>query len=137
MAEWLRTENPDAEGLMVRTGRVDLDADGVEEMLIYLGGPGMCGSGGCNLIVLKDDGERLSRLGELSVAQLPVGALDSATNGLRDLAVTTYGGGAPERIMKVPFDGAAYASNPTVPPAAPSDTLGTPVIGEGELQPLD
>jgi hypothetical protein len=46
--------------------------------------------------------------------------LKSSTNGWRDLAVRVRGGGVlPGYLALLPFDGATYAGNPTVPPARP------------------
>lgn len=134
---WVKREYADMELLMLKSGRADLDGDGRNEVLAYVGGPMVCGTGGCNLVVLKDDGKAFAKVGNISVSQMPVGVLESRTNGWRDLAVTTYGGGAKERIMKVPFDGRKYAQNPTVAPASEVETIGTEVIAEGELERLD
>ena len=38
------------------TARADLNGDGAMELLVYPYGPGICGTGGCNLIVLTPDG---------------------------------------------------------------------------------
>lgn len=137
LARWVKQAYPDMGPLMMRSGRFDLDGDGTDETLVYVGGPMLCGTGGCNLVVLKDDGAAYEKIGDISVAQLPVGVLETRTNGMRDLAVTVYGGGIPRAIMKVPFDGASYAGNPTVPPATKMDNLGTEIIAEGELTRLD
>lgn len=128
---------PDMGTLMLRWGGADLDGDGTDELLAYVGGPMLCGTGGCNLVVLKDDGTNFTKIGDISVAQMPVGVLDTTTNGMRDLAVSVAGGGAKAGIMKVPFDGKAYAGNPTVAPATPVDSIGAEVIAEGELKKLD
>lgn len=134
---WVKGAYPDMGLLMLKWGSADLDGDGTDEVLAYVGGPMLCGTGGCNLVVLTDDGANFAKVGDISVSQMPIGVLDTRTNGWRDLAVTTYGGGEKERIMKVPFDGKSYAGNPTVAPATPLDMLGTEVIAEGELEKLD
>ena len=134
---WVKAQNADSGPMMIRWGEADLDGDGKKEVLVYVGGPMMCGSGGCTLDVLKAGPDGFTRIGALSVSQLPVGVLNSSSHGMRDLAVTTYGGGAPEQIMRVPFDGKKYASNPTVKPAIPVDTIGTEVIAAGPLEKLD
>lgn len=134
---WVKREYSDMGLLMLKSGRADLDGDGRDEVLAYVGGPMLCGTGGCNLVVLTDDGTDFAKVGDISVSQLPVGVLDTKTKGWRDLAVTTYGGGAKERVMKVPFDGKSYAENPTVAPASAVKSIGTEVIADGELERLD
>jgi hypothetical protein len=142
--EWLRANElgDDAaggpfEGALYAKAETDLDGDGVDEVLVYVGGPMFCGSGGCNLLVLKRGSGGFAAVGDLSVVQRPVGVLDSSTNGWRDLAVSVSGGGNPGGTMKLMFDGKAYPSNPTVAPAEPVDSLGTVLIGQGPLKPLD
>lgn len=127
----------DTGSLLYARADYDLDGDGTKEVLAYVGGPMLCGSGGCDLVVLKDKQGKLTKVGELSVVQLPVGVLDSKTNGWRDLAVSVSGGGSPGGIMRVPFDGSAYASNPTVSPAEPVDSLGKQLIAQEPLKPLN
>ena len=129
--------NGDTGQLLYASARADLDGDGTDEVLAYVGGPMMCGTGGCNLVVLKRDGDGYREVGELSVVQLPVGVLKSKTNGWRDLAVSVSGGGRPADIMRVPFDGKAYASNPTTSPAEPVDTIGKVLIEDQPLKPLE
>ncbi|SLK07281.1 hypothetical protein [Novosphingobium mathurense] len=124
------------DSLQYARAEADLDGDGVNEVLAYVGGPMMCGTGGCNLVVLKRDGEGYRQVGDLSVVQLPVGVLSSKTNGWKDLAVSVSGGGRPGGIMRVPFDGKAYARNPTVSPAEPVDSIGKELIADKPLKPL-
>ena len=126
----------EADELLYARAETDLDGDGKDEILAYVGGSLMCGTGGCNLVVLKRDGEGYRQVGDLSVVQLPVGVLPSKTDGWRDLAVSVSGGGRPGGLMRVPFDGKAYASNPTVGPAEPVDTIGEVLIKDEPLKPL-
>ncbi|HKT86609.1 MAG TPA: hypothetical protein VJQ77_11065 [Novosphingobium sp.] len=132
---------PDVRGdtgeLLYARADADLDGDGKNEVLAYVGGPLMCGTGGCNLVVLKRDGDGFRQVGDLSVVQLPVGVLPTKTNGWRDLAVTVSGGGKPGGLMRVPFDGTSYASNPTVSPAEPVESIGEAVIKDEPLKPLN
>jgi hypothetical protein len=138
---WLTDRlSPDVGGdtgsLLYARAEADLDGDGVKEVLAYVGGPMMCGTGGCNLFVLKRDGAGFREVGDLSVVQLPVGVLTTKTNGWRDLAVSVSGGGRPGGIMRVPFDGSAYATNPTVSPAEPVDMIGKELIADKPLKAL-
>lgn len=131
---------PDVRGdtgeLLYSRAEADLDGDGKNEVLAYVGGPLMCGTGGCNLVVLKRDGEGFRQVGDLSVVQLPVGVLSTRTNGWRDLAIMVSGGGKPGGVMRVPFDGTSYTSNPTISPAEPADSAGEVLIKDEPLKPL-
>jgi hypothetical protein len=132
-AAWVAATYADEGALMYKAGSVDLDGDGVDEQLVYPAGPMLCGSGGCNLVVLQKEGNGWEKVSELSVTQLPVGVLETSTNGWRDLWVTVAGGGLPATTMKLMFDGKRYPKNPTVAPAVAIDKPGTVVIAEGEL----
>jgi hypothetical protein len=132
-AEWVKATYGDDETLVYKSGSVDLDGDSIDELLVYPAGPMLCGSGGCNLVVLQKSGDGWTKVSESSVTQLPVGVLKTSTNGWRDLWVTTAGGGMPMRTMKLTFDGKRYPSNPTVAPAVAIDAPGMVVIAEGEL----
>ena len=87
-------------------------------MLVYVRGRSLCGSGGCRLLVLTRTEAGFAPVSRTTVTWLPVGVLDTSTNGWRDLWVTVSGGGMPAGRRKLMFDGSAYPSNPTVPPAA-------------------
>lgn len=108
----------------VNTAKVDLDGDGTDEILAYASGSMMCGTGGCNLLVLKSEAQGFKVVGDLSVVQLPVGVLDSSSNGWRDLAVSVSGGGIASSIRRVAFEDGHYASNPTSPDTEEADSLG-------------
>lgn len=110
----------------------DLDGDGGEELLGYFSGGTICGSGGCNLVVLEEDG---SERGRLTVSKRPIGVFASETNGWRDLAVTIGGGGMAAGPARVPFDGERYASNPTVAPAERSEAPFEVLIEQPQLRP--
>lgn len=124
------------EDVRYRMGEADLDGDGLNDALVYIGGPGQCGSGGCDLAVLRRTSDGFEQIGSLSVTRLPVGVLDSRTNGLRDIVVTVGGGGIPTGLRRLRFDGESYPANPTVAPAEPVDDIGTVVIRDGDLFPI-
>ena len=95
------------------------DAD-TQLVLVQFVGPEYCGSGGCNLLILRPEGDSFTVLGDVTVTRAPVRVLTSRTNGLPDIAVQVSGGGADPHEALLPFDGARYASNPTVAPARPA-----------------
>ena len=125
------------EGALYRMGEVDLNGDNYNDALVYIGGPGRCGSGGCNLYILLVGRQGIETVGRATVTKLPVGVLESTSHGLRDVVVTIGGGGLEfhgQRVLR--FDGRAYPTNPTVEPAEPIETLGEVVITEGDLRPI-
>ncbi|MAC57699.1 MAG: hypothetical protein CMH85_05375 [Novosphingobium sp.] len=134
---WITANYEDMGKLLYASAESDLDGDGTPEVLAYVGGPMMCGTGGCNLVVLKREGGDLRKISELSVVQLPVGVLDSKSNGWRDLAVTIAGGGVAEHTVRLQFDGKGYPRNPTIAPAQETDTLGTVLIPAEPLKPVE
>ncbi len=122
---------------------VDLNGDGTDEVLAYVMGPMVCGSGGCNLYVLAPDGgnggEGWRVVTRTSVTRTPVGVLTTSTNGWRDLAVSIGGGGANAGWVRLTFDGRTYPSNPTAPPATPLDgppDVTTLIASDPEVRPL-
>lgn len=74
-------------------GWFDLDGDGRQEAIVVMKGSSWCGSGGCTLAVLKEDTGSWKVVSEIPTCRSPVIVLDEKTNGWRDLAVVTYGGG--------------------------------------------
>ncbi len=121
-------ENLKAEGSRVYLGLVDLNADGKDEAIAYVSGPYWCGSGGCDYIILTPEGDSWREVGETSVSRLPIGVLETTSNGWKDLAISFAGGGSPAGIGLMQFDGSRYPQNPTSAPE--TDELGTVVIAE-------
>jgi hypothetical protein len=111
-----------------------------EEILAYLSGTGLCGSGGCTLLVLERHGSSYDVVTSISISRPPVRVLPTSHHGRPDLAVFVAGGGIVDGYEAVlPFNGATYADNPTVPPAHPlhgaagrvvisSDQAGVPLL---------
>lgn len=114
------------------SGNADLDRDGRMETIVYLAGPMVCGSGGCNTLVLANGPGGPEVVSEISVSRPPIRVASEATNGWQDIIVHVAGGGiASGYDARLPFDGSRYASNPTVAPAQKLDEIvpGETVIG--------
>jgi ketosteroid isomerase-like protein len=110
----------------------DLKDDGSLEAIVYLMDRSWCGSGGCTTLILapKDSGYEL--VTKITITRLPIRVLDSKTNGWHDLSVVVGGGRISSHEVKLSFDGKAYPSNPSMPPAL---RLSTEVGGKVVLGP--
>ena len=138
LEKWILAQFPGMGSIGYQSSEFDLDGDGTPEVLAYVGGPSMCGSGGCQLLVLRRTGTTLTEIARTTVTQLPVGVLDTSSNGWRDLWVTTAGGGELTGRRKLKHDGTGYPTNPTVPPAEELDILDVQIlIDQGDLIALD
>lgn len=102
--------------------------------LVYLIGPEYCGSGGCNLLILRRSGESYASLGETSITRPPIRVLETETNGLPDIGVHVSGGGITEGYeARLAFDGDRYPRNPSVAPAQRvNNAEGTTLITEDD-----
>ena len=105
----------------------DLDADGRPELIVHVAGPMVCGTGGCNTVVLAQDGGSLRAVATITVTRPPIIVAESSSNGWRDLLVSVSGGGIPAHMARLRFDGSSYPGNPTVEPA---EALQQQVAGE-------
>lgn len=115
--KFLQTKAEDQETRYLVVFR-DLNGDGVPEALAYLVGNEWCGSGGCNLFILRKSGNSWSVLNSVTITHPPVRVLDSVSHGWHNLAVTVGGGGIRHGYeVELSFNGSRYPGNPTVPPA--------------------
>jgi hypothetical protein len=103
--------------------RVDLNGDGQQEVVAYVAGPMVCGTGGCKVFVFTPTADGLRLVSDISVAQPPVRLSPRSSQGWRNLVVGIAGGGIPAGTAELEFDGKTYPSNPTVPPAKPAADL--------------
>lgn len=102
--------------------------------LAYLMGMNWCGSGGCNLLILRPTAEGWASVGNVSRVSLPVRVLTTTSNGLPDLSVTVSGGGGPPAYeARLTFDGRTYPRFP--PDEAVTDATGTVVIADADIAP--
>ena len=100
------------------TAATDLNGDDVDELLVYVSAEGLCGSSGCDLLILTRRGESFRVVNHMEIARPPIRVLDTRSNGWRNLTVTLHGGGILEPLeMELAFDGTSYPRNPSMPPA--------------------
>lgn len=98
--------------------KYDLNDDNMKEIFVGLTGPYFCGSGGCTILLMDNNGGVIT---SFSVTGYPVIVAGSITNGWKDLILYS---GRKNHLVK--FDGKKYPSNPSVQPAfneTPGDDL--------------
>jgi hypothetical protein len=96
----------------------NLSGGGVPEAIVYLTSGGWCGSGGCTLLILEQQGPAYTVVTKATVTRLPIRVLTTKSNGWFDLGVRVQGGGIfiPYEAA-LSFDGKTYPANPSVPPS--------------------
>jgi len=111
---------------------VDLNGDGRPEIVVYVVGPMVCGTGGCNLLVFTPTGAGYRRVADISVARPPIRASPATSSGWRNLVVHIAGGGGASADVELAFDGRSYPHNPTVPGprVRPAELAGTELLIE-------
>ena len=97
---------------------LDLNDDGVAEVLVYLTNDGWCGSGGCTTLILARNGSSYRIIAKISLTRPPIRVMSSKSNGWHDIAVRVQGGGIVRGYeAELQFDGKTYPGNPSVLPA--------------------
>lgn len=102
----------------------DLNGDGVPEAVVLFSGRDWCAATGCSLAILKDGPHGYRPVSRTVRVKPPVVVAPEATNGWRDLFVSTGGaGGAPLRRVRLRFSGSRYTRNAMqeaeIPPDVP------------------
>jgi len=114
---------------------VDLNGDGIEEVIVHIIGRSFCGSGGCNTLILAREGASYKVVSNMTITRPPIRVLRSASHGWRNLSVWVAGGGIrPGYEAELRFDGQTYPRNPSAPPAR---RLATKTAGEVVIQSAD
>jgi hypothetical protein len=99
-----------------RYNRVDLNGDGVPEILVQVQGPFVCGSGGgCPLLVFKKKGNDYESVAQIGLTWLPLVVSDHRTRGWSDLILwqRSYGNAQPSHYEVLVFDGKSYSRRPS------------------------
>lgn len=123
------------EAVSTRTVVRVMGVDAQRLALVYLVGPNWCGTGGCNLLILRPEADGWAQVGNVGRVSNPVRLLETSTNGLPDIGVTVSGGGGPPPYeARLAFDGQAYPRFPGDPPAG--ELAGTVVITDADIPPV-
>ena len=125
---YLGPGKPISQKARVVTAFTDLNGDGLNEAVVYLLDPSLCGSGGCNTFILTQNGRRWQVVGNITITHPPIYRLPRGKDGWAELGVTVSGGGLERMVMAVPHGKGGYARNPTVPPARPIDPRSADVL---------
>jgi len=111
--------------------RIDLNGDRRPEVVVYLVGSYICGTGGCNLLVFRNENNEYRLVSESSIVNQPVVVSTKRTRGWNDLVVYVAGGGARQRHAALRFNGRAYPDNPSSEPSIPKTRItGTEIISD-------
>lgn len=112
-----------------QSASVDLNDDGVAEVIVFAMDREYCGSGGCTMFVLTPTRNGYRVVTRTTVTRPPVRVLSTSSHGWRDLAVRVSGGGVRRPYdVQLKFDGRSYPSNPSVAPRLRTQTGGRVVI---------
>lgn len=99
----------------------DLDGDGVDEAIVYLIGGEWCGSGGCNMLILRQNHGSWKVVSTITIVRPPIRILESTSNGWHDVGVWVQGGGIRRGYeAELHFNGKTYRRNPGATPAKPA-----------------
>ncbi len=96
-------------------GRIDLNEDGEDEVLVYLLGSIFCGTGGCNLLVFTHPADGYTLVNDFPISREPVIVSPRKTAGWHDLIRLESGGGAPASYVRHTFDGTKYVESERLP----------------------
>jgi hypothetical protein len=102
---------------------VDLNGDGKSEALVMFSGPDWCQKTGCSLVVFQEEEVGYRPVSHIISARPPILVGPEASFGWRDLMVKTGGGNAPERTVRLGFNGKGYPANALLQPEPIADML--------------
>lgn len=113
-------------GVRYLYNQIDLNGDGRSEVIAYLLGRSLCGSGGCTMMVFQPTGQGTYRLvSRHTVVNAPIVVSDATTQGWRELVLYVAGGGAQPTYHVLKFDGKTYPRNPSMAPTVRQGTIVT------------
>ena len=112
-----------------RFALVDLNGDGVLDAIVLITDRNYCGSGGCNLAILRGIGSTYSYVSGSTISRAPIRVLTESRKGWKSLSVWVSGGGVQPNNALMQFNGQRYPLNPTLQPTAKeADLAGSLVI---------
>ena len=117
--------NQEAKPVKYEFNRVSLnDKSDNMQVLVYVEGRDVCGSGGCTVLLFSTDGKGFKLISLINLARVPVVVSDQRSHGWKNLIMPVSGGGIVTRHCSVlRFDGKTYPGNPTLAPAIARDKI--------------
>lgn len=113
-------------------GETDLNGDGRPEIVVYVVGLPVCGTGGCNLLVFSPTHAGYRLVADIGLTRPPIRASSAVSAGWRHLVVHISGGGVASAEVELVSDGRSYPGNPTIPGprVRPAELAGTELLIE-------
>lgn len=100
---------PDVKHTSYRYNKVDLNNDGIPELIVYATGYEVCGSGGCSAYIFSSDKGKYILLASFSVCAAPIIVSANKTRGWHDIIVYHSGGAVSKGNYYVnKFNGSEY-----------------------------
>jgi hypothetical protein len=90
LQKWVRTPGDnlaDLETTQFDAIPVHLHGDDHTQWIVYLSGGGLCGSGGCTMLVLEPTAASFHTIAYITTTSPPIRILDTRTHGWQDLGV--------------------------------------------------
>ncbi len=111
---------------------VDLNGDGIEDVLLYLYGANFCDGSNCTLLVGKGEGgDKYKFHSMIQFLSLPILVCDdSSTKGWKDIVTQVFDAEGAATSIKLAFDGKKYPDYAKLPTA---QRLGKAVMASGFL----
>jgi hypothetical protein len=97
---------------------VDLNGDGVLDAVVLITDRFYCGSGGCNMAILRGTGDSFAYVSGSTISREPIRVLTESRHGWKSLSVAVAGGGVKSGDVVMRFNGKRYPLNPTMQPYA-------------------
>ncbi|MBY5930663.1 hypothetical protein KUV86_16240 [Halomonas sp. DP8Y7-3] len=115
-------------------GWSDLNDDGREEAIVHVVGPMVCGTGGCDTLILEAQGDTYRVISAQPTTQPPIQLGDAAHEGWQDLLVRRHvAADEPAQTVRLRFDGNSYVE--TQDEQATADPAGETLIADfGSLE---
>ncbi|HEY9296981.1 MAG TPA: hypothetical protein VIQ31_11520 [Phormidium sp.] len=102
--------------------RLDLNGDNQPEVIVYLLGSYVCGSGGCSALIYTPKGQDYQLISRHTLVNPPILVTPQRNSGWKNLVFLTRGGGAKPEYNLMRFNGRTYPLNPSVQPVVPANT---------------
>lgn len=122
-----------------RSVGVDLNSDGITEVLVLLEGGDWCVNAGCTLAIFTGSPTGYKPMSTIRRVWSPVVVTSERSNGWNDLLVNTGTAGSGEQRMRLRSGPDGYPGNAMTQTPLPADIVvdGTVVLEKAELAPHD